>query len=299
VTRAARMAVVLLCAWLTCAALAVAAQAPQPVALTVQGDAVLPPPDIDATPNVADSHVLDGTGYMLKRNQVEIGLWQFAYGITDWLNVGTVPELWLLAPLLGGASANLSVRLGLPIGRYVHVSLDANPVWLRVQRPARHVNGWFIPMVLALSVQPTPRQSYSLGARYATLTGNFGGNLGSHEIAGTAVTSYVQITARAEYMFTQAFGLFLNAGIEPWERNIDLNSRNVQLDPQTTADVDGEISAVDNSRPWVAILGVHFRWDILNLRLGVGYGRFFLPRLGLPIRTYEGVVPDVNFYFRF
>jgi hypothetical protein len=243
--------------------------------------------------------VLDATGYMLKRNQLELGLWQFSYGIFDWLSVGTVPELWVIVPLLGGVSANLSVRVGVPIGSYVRVSLDANPVWVRVAKPARTINAWFIPIALAASVQPTRRQSYSVAVRYATLTGSMGGNLASHEIGGAAVTSYWQVSARAEYQLSEVLGLFVQAAIEPWERNIKLNDANVQLDSQTTVTVDGELSAVDGNRPWVAILGAHFRWDVLNVRLGVGYGRFFLPRLGLPIRKYDGVIPDINFYFRF
>ena len=72
-----------------------------------------------------------------------------------------------------------------------------------------------------------------------------------------------------------------------------------QLDDQTTVEIEGEASSTDNSRPWNAALGAHFHWSSVNLRVGVGYGNFFVPRIGLTARLYQGVVPDFDFYVRF
>lgn len=38
--------------------------------------------------------------------------------------------------------------------------------------------------------------------------------------------------------------------------------------------------------------------DTFNLRLGVGYGHFFIPTLGI-VSSYEGVIGDVEAYWRF
>ncbi|MEY4579335.1 MAG: hypothetical protein RL701_4038, partial [Pseudomonadota bacterium] len=75
--------------------------------------------------------------------------------------------------------------------------------------------------------------------------------------------------------------------------------RGQTLDARTTVDIDAEASAIDHARPWAAVGGLAFSWGPASLRVGAGYGHVFVPRFGMPLRTYEGVLPDLNFYFRF
>src|SRR5205809_5340074 len=92
-------------------------------------------------------------------------------GITDWLTVGLMPAPWVIAPILGGVSVNLSVKGGIPIGRFVNLALEINPLWLNIETKDTNTHGVVVPINLAASFHPAPRQNYSLGYRYVAVEG--------------------------------------------------------------------------------------------------------------------------------
>jgi hypothetical protein len=111
------------------------------------------------------------------------------------------------------------------------------------------------------------------------------------------VTSLAQIVFDGRYRFTEKFGLYARAYYEFWEKN--LGAQGVyKPDDSTTIEVEGEADPNSGSRPWAVILGTHLRFSSVNLRLGLGYGNFFIPRIGafIPEKT---VFPDLDFYVRF
>jgi hypothetical protein len=63
--------------------------------------------------------------------------------------------------------------------------------------------------------------------------------------------------------------------------------------------VEGETSAASHALPWAALAGAHFRFGVVNIRVGGGYGNFFVPRIGETTRLYKGFVPDFDFFVRF
>lgn len=220
------------------------------------------------------------------------------YGVTDWLTVGLMPAPWVIAPILGGVSMNLSVKGGLPIGRFVNVALEVNPLWVNIQTSDTDTHGVIVPINLSASVHPAPRQNYSLNLRYVAVEGANNSNIDDQEIAGTVLTRVFQVIAQAQYQVADWAAIYVQGSLQPWEQEIQVEGEN-QLDDQTTVSVEGEASASDNSLPWNAALGAHFHWSSVNLRLGVGYGNFFVPRIGLTARVYQGVLPDFDFYVRF
>jgi len=260
-------------------------------------DIALAPPRAPE-PDVLPGRSLDATGYLLDRGQIEIGLWNFGYGITDWLNIGTVPAPWLIAPVLDGVSANLSLKLGFSVAQRWYLALEVNPIWVNFETGRRKLDAWLVPVTAGVSLRPVSRQSYSLAVRYAALTGDANTDIESHDIAGALVTSVVQVVAQAEYRFTHVFGLYLQGYLQVWEENLRFRA-GARLDDRTRAAVDGELDPTDGERPWAIIAGAHFRWGVANLRIGVGYNEFFVTRIGLALRKFQGPFPDVNFYFRF
>jgi hypothetical protein len=238
------------------------------------------------------------TGYTLPQHEVELGLFFMGYGITDWLTVGLFPPAWIIAPILGGVSVNLSVKAGIPIGRYWNLALEVNPTWVNIDTADTKTNGWVVPVSLAGSWHPASRQSYSLGARYVAVEGTNNSDVSNQEIAGTALTRVLQLVGQAQYQLTGAVAIYAQGSLQVWEQQIQVNGSN-QLDDSTSVDVQGEASSTNHTRPWSAILGAHFHWSSVNLRVGVGYGNIFVPRIGLTARVYQGVVPDLDFYVRF
>jgi hypothetical protein len=273
---------------------AAAAVAPAPA--RDASDATTPAEPLKTPPS--EGQPLSATGYLLPQGDVELGIFFMGVGVTDWLTVGLMPAPWVIAPILGGVSINLSVKGGIPIGRFVNLALEVNPLWLNIDTEDTSTHGVVLPFNLAASVHPAPRQSYSLGFRYVAVEGVNNSEVESQEIAGTALTRMMQVIAQAQYQLTGAVALYVQGALQVWEQELQVDGED-QLDDQTTVEVDGAASSTNNSRPWNAVVGAHFHWSSVNLRLGVGYGNFFVPRIGLAARLYTGVVPDFDFYVRF
>jgi hypothetical protein len=220
------------------------------------------------------------------------------HGITDWLSVGTEPAPWVIAPILGGISINLSVKVGFALGEYVNLGLELNPIWIRIVTEDTHTEGWLLPITLAASFHPTRKQSYSLAVRYVSASGVNDSTVDSQEVAGTALTRALQVIGQAQYQLTCAFAIYGAVYLQPWDQNLAVNG-DVQVDPSTTVHVEGEASSANQAVPWVALAGAHLRFGIVNIRLGGGYGNFFVPRIGATARAYKGFVPDFDFFVRF
>ena len=120
--------------------------------------------------------------------------------------------------------------------------------------------------------------------------------MASQDVEGAAITSMLQFIADARYPLTPSIGLYARGYFQPWERYTQVDGSS-QIDEQTSVELQAE-STMYTSRPWAALVGVHFHWSTVNLRVGGGYGNFFLPRLGIPLKE-QGFVPDLDFYVRF
>jgi hypothetical protein len=276
-----------------------AAGAENPAAPAAAGAAKAPaqpaPPPED--PDPTKGHILDGTGYVLPARTAEFGLFYMGYGITDWLSVGTSPGLWVIGPLLGGVVANVSVKVGVPITHWVNVGLEASPIYLHVDHQGSKARGFILPLTLAGTFNATASQDYSLGVRYVAIQGQDETDTDNQSLEGAVVTSLAQLVFDGRYRFTEKFGLYARAYYEFWEKN--LGAQGVyQPDDSTTIEVEGEADPNSGSRPWAVILGTHLRFSSVNLRLGVGYGNFFVPRMG-PFIPEKTVFPDLDFYVRF
>ena len=267
-----------------------AAAAPAPA----EAETEAPAADEDEDPT--HGHILDATGYLLRGRTAELGLFYMGYGITDWLNVGTHPAMWLLGPIFGGRSGNLGIKLGLPITQWVNVGLDVNATWVSFEEESGRTRGVVIPTTLGVSFNATPDQNYSLAARYIAAEGGNESSVDAQEVEGAAVTRLVQFIGEGRYRFTDSFALYSRAYFQAWEENLNVDGE-ADLDDDTSVEVEGEASAVD-SRPWAVILGTHLHWGAINLRLGVGYGNYFVPGISFPIPE-KRFFPDLNFYARF
>lgn len=253
-----------------------------------------PPPDEEEDPT--HGHILDATGYLLPARTAELGLFYMGYGITDWLNVGTQPAFWVLGPLFGGRSGNLGIKLGLPITQWVNVGLEVNATWLSVEADGSRTRGVIIPATLGVSVNASPSQNYSLAARYMAAEGGNESSVDAQEVEGAAIVRVVQFIGEGRFRVTESFALYSRGYVQAWEENINVDG-GADIDDETSVEVEGEASPVD-SRPWAVILGTHLNWGAINLRLGVGYGNYFVPSTSFSIPE-KRFFPDLNFYARF
>jgi hypothetical protein len=249
-------------------------------------------------PRPVDGQALQSTGYVLPQGNVELGILFAGYGITDWLTVGLQPIYWVAAPVLGGVSVNAAVKLGVPIGDYLNVALEVNPLWLKVQIDGNDIRGILLPITLATSLHPDTIQHYSLAVRYSSAEGFNETEIASRQVAGNAVTRLVQLIGQMQFQVMRGVGLYVQGLLQLWDQALRLEGSGA-IGDRTRVRIDGVASSVDQALPWAALAGVHLSWRALNLRLGAGYGNIFVPRIGLTSRRYEGVIPDLDLFVRF
>lgn len=263
-----------------------------PAARSEPGPSLPEPSDSDPT----HGHVLDATGYLLSARSIELGLFYMGYGITDWLNIGTHPLIWIGGPLLGGRMGNLSLKLGTPITRWINVGLEVNATWLRLDYQGSKSRGFVLPATLGVSVNATESQSYSLAGRYIAIHGANQTDVQSQEIEDGALARSFQLIGDGYWRLSDSFGLYARSYVQPWVQDLRVEAT-VRLDAQTTAELEGEASPSSGKTPWSVLGGMQFHWGVANLRVGVGYGRYFVPRISVPL--FKSVFPDLDFYARF
>ena len=251
-----------------------------------------------AIPRPVDGQTLQATGYVLPQGQVELGILFAGYGITDWLTVGLQPIPWIVAPILGGVSANASVKLGFALGSLLDLSLEVTPIWFRIEDGSSDTRGILLPITLATSFHPTRGQSYSLAVRYSSVEGLNDSEIATQEVGGTALARVLQLIGQVQFQLTGSLSIYVQGQLQSWEQELRIHGSS-RISDRTRIEIEGAASSMDQSLPWAVLAGIHVRHRAVNVRLGAGYGNVFVPRVGLTTRRYEGVVPDLDFFVRF
>ncbi len=254
-------------------------------------------------PNPFQGHLLDGSGYLLPRGRWQIGLLDTGYGIFDQLNVTTSPYPWILAPLLEGFSVNLGIKVGFG-GPTLAPSLEARYVYLDIRQTEEsrseltetRVSAHIVPVTAALTFAPDAIQAYSLAARYTVVEIGASESRQSQEVTeGAAGADQFHMILSGRWRFTSVVGLYVRGNIAPWLQNLNVEGE-TNPDDQSTVSVTGSFDTTDDV-PWSALGGVHLIFGNVNVRVGMGYGNYFAPVLGLTLPD-QSVFPDFDLYVR-
>lgn len=256
--------------------------------------------------NFFRGHLLDGTGYVLPKGRWQIGLIETKYGIFDWLDIGTSPYPWILAPILKGFSGNVSVKGGVEMGAF-RASLEARYLYLNVSQTEEEgtqvtedrVSAQVVPLTAALTFAPDGgRQAYSFATRYVIADAWADQSRQSQEVVeGAAALNAVHLILSANWRISEVFGLYARGYLEPWAGNIEVDGEgqaaaNTRVAVQASLDPDEDVDP-----KWSALGGVHLAFDNVNVRVGLGYGSYFTPAVGLVIPE-QRIFPDFDIYVR-
>ena len=214
----------------------------------------------------ADHPLLDSTGYTLRAHEVQLGVLQSSFGVTDRLQL----DSFLLADLV--TFINLGAKLNVVRAPNLAVAVEA---WGGVLPAALLLSSvlydWgvqadaSVPLVDALTLH------VSAGYRYWRFSG-LGFVAGTPPFDGRVAWPSVQ--AELEYDLTPIHILFLTAGTPTaWQ----------------TA-VNSGVHDFDATDFWSVTVGYQLSYKIFNLRLNAGYGPGLLGR---------GLVGSADLYFRF
>lgn len=244
----------------------------------------------------------DYTAYTRPRGRVAAGPLKLELGLIDEVTVGTYVPPWFAFPALGAPVPNGYVKLR---------SWWPGPAALAVRGGALFIDGTAIAELadesasasvlalmgeLDLSLRLSARLSLSAGLDYTHLAALGDAQQAATSLEGASTADTYNARLFAEWRLTRVFSLSLLLRYLIYQSPLeaDTNLRGLALD------VDGDLSAESSrARKRAAVVpGVAFDWEHWELALGVGYGVFALPALGIPTARAYPVV-DLAFAYRF
>jgi hypothetical protein len=244
-----------------------------------------------------DEHLLDYTAYTLRRNEFRLGIQELQFGPWAWMTVGTDMLPYVARLYLPTVIPNAHVKLSYEAPRYAIAARGAlyYAIFSEDIGGGQDASAFLAPVSLLGSLVLNDRWSLHGETTYIFVNAASNVNVGSLEMQGTAVTRAVQLGAMVEMRATRWLALTLRGRWQPWVSPVQVNAT-TRPDSLTTATVQGEV--VPTRDAWMTMFSTEFSWETLNLRLGVGYGFWFVPALDVAL-AYEGVVADGDLAFRF
>jgi len=244
-------------------------------------------------PTVEEAQRLDeGTALTLGGETLKLGILAFEYGITDAINVGTDPPMWLIRTAEPVLIPNLHIKV---------IAYRWNQLWLAGQLAVYYANIdrgdasgilWTIPLTAYASYEIDPRWWVHGELTYDIIWGSGTGDLTQTEIGGAAATRSLQIAATGEYRVRPDIAITLRGRIQLYTGRLAL-SGSTNPDAFTAIDADARVTA-RNSHPWQIVPAVAFLWQRIRLTAGVGYGNYFVPGMQIPL-TKRSFVPEGSF----
>jgi hypothetical protein len=244
----------------------------------------------------------DFTAYTRPRGRAAVGPLKLELGIIDQVTLGTYVPPWFAFAVLGTPAPNLYLKVR---------SWWSGPLTLAVRGGFLYLDGSGIAeladadasgsaTVLAgevdASLRLSSRMRVSLGFDYSHLVAVGSGEEVATSIEGASVADTGIARLFAQWQLTRVFGLtFLTRYVvfqSPFGADVSSESPGVSI--------SGDLSAAQSSEAtrYAVIPGVSFDWTHWEFYLGVGYGTFTIPAVGLPTTRALPIV-DVALAFRF
>jgi hypothetical protein len=231
----------------------------------------------------------EGTALTLGGQTLKVGILAFDYGITDRINVGTDPPMWLIRTAEPVLVPNLHVMVIAYRWNRLWLTGQAAVYYASITRGDASGNLWTIPLTGYASYQIDSRWWVHGELIYNIIWGSGVGNLTESEIGGAAATRSFQIGATGEYRIRPTIAITLHGQVQLYTGRLAL-SGSVNPDAFTAIEADARITA-RNSHPWQVVPAVAFLWQRVRLTAGVGYGNYFVPGMQIAL-TKQSFVPE-------
>lgn len=245
----------------------------------------------------AGPQLTDDTAYTVPEGQLKVGLLTLEYGITDSVQVGTLPLLDLaLFP-------NALVEWRFANESWGAVSVTAGVAYLHTRLLAAFVDDlpladiFVAPIDLVGTFPVHDDWSVSVGSAF---TGNYlSGTFDDDDFAGAASVSNLQLHSTIEWRMSSLVAMQLHARYLVFQSTGAAAEAEFMPDDFTTvrAAAVAESDVLDFPHAFLVTPRFHFSWRKFNLAAGVGYGNPIIPFVNfvLPDRA---VVPELDFYWR-
>jgi len=141
--------------------------------------------------------------------------------------------------------------------------------------------------------------STHIGGIFTGVSGDVDTSPGANDIAGSTVVDILQFWGMVEWRLSRVVAFTFTVRWVPWVSDIivrgSLDSENPDIGIGLTVEL------IDLTNTFAVIPGFVFSWKRTNIRLGVGYGDFFVQGFALvvPRDVLSGVSPEFDVFVRF
>jgi hypothetical protein len=161
------------------------------------------------------------------------------------------------------------------------------------------VNWLVYPISVTSSVRINSRISIHIGGQYTATQATGGTRPFEGDISGSAVVDMLQIYGMFEWRLSRVVALTLTTRWLPYVSQTVVRGE-IVVDDDTGATIGIQADILDNNA-FAVIPGAVFSWNRANIRLGVGYGAFFVEPVGLvaPASVLNSISPEFDVFVRF
>jgi hypothetical protein len=264
--------------------------------------------------------LLDTTAYSLERREFRLGAMKLSYGIFKYLEISTYTLPWLAGLFLEEfetiGSPNIEFKSTLINRNRFALSVSVEFLWGRVSsctNPMLNPDGqlctteaefstvnWLVyPINVTSSVRINSRVSIHIGGQYTATQATGGTRPFEGDISGSAVVDMLQIYGMFEWRLSRVVALTLTTRWLPYVSQTVVRGE-IVVDDDTGATIGIQADILDNNA-FAVIPGAVFSWNRANIRLGVGYGAFFVESVGLvvPASVVSSISPEFDVFVRF
>ncbi len=264
--------------------------------------------------------LLDTTAYSLERREFRLGAMKLSYGIFKYLEISTYTVPWLAGLFLEEfetiGSPNIELKSTLINRRRFALSVSVEFLWGRVSsctNPMLNSDGqlctteaefstvnWLVyPINVTSSLRINSRVSIHIGGQYTATQATGGTRPFEGDISGSAVVDMLQIYGMFEWRLSRVVALTLTTRWLPYVSQTVVRGE-IVVDDDTGATIGIQADILDNNA-FAIIPGAVFSWKRANIRLGVGYGAFFVEQVGLvvPASVLSSISPEFDVFVRF
>lgn len=250
-----------------------------------------------------EERLLDSTAYSLHRRRVRLGLFKLSYGIIDQLQLTTYTMPWLLGLIFEDVAPNIEFKSTFYDRKRLALSASLGFLSGTIEQvegvERTKVRYFLVPASLAASVRINSDVSTHIGGMFTGVSGDVDTHPGATDIAGSTVVDILQFWGMVEWRLSRVVAFTFTVRWVPYVSDIivrgSLDSDNPDIG------IGLKVELIDLTNTFAVIPGFVFSWERANIRLGVGYGDFFVESFALvvPRDLLGGISPELDIFVRF
>jgi len=249
--------------------------------------------------------LLDDTAYSLHRRETRLGLMQLSYGVLDELQVTTYTFPWILGSIFEEVAPNVELKSTFFDRRKLALSASVGFLTGTIkQTDNAKVRYYLLPIAVTASVRINSRVSFHTGGKFAATDFTAAAQAGHNDIQGVAVVNLLQLFAMLELRLSRVTSFTLFVRWAPWVSDSVLQG-DINIGDDTSGTIEAQINTDNLKNAWAIVPGFVFSWARANLKLGLGFGDWFVPGIGLivpgpfPRPGTPTPVPEFDIFVRF